>query len=68
MLDFTSRWTGCESEARKYVSSISCFSVLMKIVCNRSFTNGKTAAGTKEDLWEARALFVEEDLSVISVK
>lgn len=56
MLDFTSRWIACESEARKHVSSISCFFVLVKIACNRSFTNGKTVAGTKEDLLAVRVL------------
>lgn len=66
-LDFTSRWIAGESEARKHVSSVSCFSVLVKLTCNRSFTNGKTAAGTKEDLLAVRALFAKQDLSVISV-
>lgn len=65
MLDFTSGWIACESEARKHVSSISCFPVLVKIACDRSFTNGKTAAGTK---LAVNALFPKQDLSVIRVK
>lgn len=68
MLDFTSRWIACESEARKHVSSISCFPVLVKIACDRSFTNGKTAAGSKEDLLAVNALFPKQDLSMIRVK
>lgn len=68
MLYFTSGWIACESEDRKHVSSVSCFSVLAKTACNRSMKNGKTAAGTKKDLLAVRALFPKLDLSVISVK
>lgn len=65
MLDFTSRWIACEFEATKHISSISCFSVLMKIAIDLS---QKSAASTMDGLLAVRALLLKQDPFVISVK
>lgn len=65
MLDFTSTWIASESEATKHVSSISCFSVLMKIAIDLS---QKSVTSTMEGLWAVRAHLPKQDLLVINVK